>query len=178
MPQRASDLELALRYELGCEGYDELYGEEQLDKYVSALRLMPPHGRVLDVGCGTGLLVEFMSSGGLINSVSAYFCVDISSCMTLKAKERAARACGDKCVVLQGDAYRLPFKDESFDVVYSFSLINLLERPAEALAEISRVARAALVTAVGPLGPLTDLPPGWIPIGPVGRDYGYVYRAL
>jgi len=68
---RASDRELVDRYEAGCEAYDELYLSEQLEKYEAALRLLRPRGRVVDVGCGTGLLVEYMAKGGDILAFGA-----------------------------------------------------------------------------------------------------------
>jgi len=78
---RASDRELVDRYEAGCEAYDELYLSEQLEKYEAALRLLRPRGRVVDVGCGTGLLVEYMAREGLLEAVDLYVCVDVSGCM-------------------------------------------------------------------------------------------------
>ncbi len=172
---RASDLELLERYESGCKVYDELYGEEQLEKYVSGLRLLPPHGRVVDVGCGTGLLVEFMAKTGLLSSVDLYVCVDISQCMARKAALRTMSLCSDKCLVVIADVYSLPFKDAEFDIAYSFSLINLLEDPVKALEEVGRVARKALATAVGSLGSFARLPKGWSSVGHVGKDHAYLH---
>jgi ubiquinone/menaquinone biosynthesis C-methylase UbiE len=40
-----------------------------------------------------------------------------------------------------GDAYALPFPDDSFDIVFAASLLHHLERPVDALREMRRVAR-------------------------------------
>ena len=178
MSGRAGDLELAERYEAGCEAYDELYGEEQAAKYVAGLRLLRPRGRVVDVGCGTGLLIELLSSSGALDGVEYYVCVDVSSCMLRLAAERARRLCGGRCAVVQASAYSLPFRDKEFDVAYSFSVVNLLERPADALAEIARVSKSALATLVSRLPLPESVPPGWRPAGRVGSDVGYLFEGL
>jgi ubiquinone/menaquinone biosynthesis C-methylase UbiE len=171
---RASDRELADRYEAGCEAYDELYLSEQLEKYEAALRLLRPRGRVVDVGCGTGLLIEYMAREGLLEAVDLYVCVDVSGCMLERARQRALALCRGKCAVMQGDAYSLPFVDKAFDVGYSFSVVNLLERPEEALRELGRVSGSALATAIVKLGEPPQLPPGWARAGVAGKDAVYI----
>ena len=173
MAERASDLEVAERYDAGCEAYDELYSGEQGEKYEAVLKVLRPRGRVIDVGCGSGLLIEYMKARGLMDAVDLYVCVDVSSCMLGLARERATR-CGAKCVLVQADAYNLPFRDGSFDVAYSVSVVNLLERPADAMAEMIRVSRQAVVTAPIKLGD-PGAPSGWIRIGLAGKDVVYAW---
>ena len=173
MADRASDLEIAERYDAGCEAYDELYAMEQEEKYEVVLKVLRPRGRVIDVGCGSGLLIEYMRSRGLLDAVDLYVCVDVSSCMLGLATKRAA-SCGAKCVLVQANAYNLPFRDGSFDVAYSISVVNLLERPADAMAEITRVSGRAVVTAPIKLGDL-GAPPGWARIGLAGKDVVYAW---
>ncbi|MGC9072442.1 MAG: class I SAM-dependent methyltransferase [Acidilobus sp.] len=173
MARRADDLELAGRYEAGCEAYDELYREEQIEKYEAVLNAVRPAGKVVDVGCGTGLLLEFIVGRGLANDVELYVCVDVSGCMLKIAKDRLARLCGGRCAMIQASAYGLPFKDGSFDIAYSVSVVNLLERPIEAMREVSRVADRAVVTSVTKLGDL-ERPEGWGREGLAGRDAVYV----
>ncbi len=168
MGDRAGDLELALRYEAGCSAYDELYGEEQEEKFRLVARLVRPRGRVIDVGCGTGLLIDYLLRSGLLDAVELYVCIDVSACMLELARSRA-RACGSRCSLVQADAYSLPFNDFEFDVAYSVSVVNLLERPQEALKEIGRVAREAVATAPLKLGE-PQLPRGWRRAGVAGAD--------
>ena len=47
-----------------------------------------------------------------------------------------------------GSAYDLPFADGSFDLVCAIEVLEHLERPRDALAEMSRVARRALLLSV------------------------------
>jgi ubiquinone/menaquinone biosynthesis C-methylase UbiE len=87
--------------------------------------------RVLDVGCGTG------QSRRIYRSRSAgYAGIDLS----LGALRLARRRFGDASW-LQADALRLPFRDESFDVVAFSSVLHHVGDRRAALAEASRVLR-------------------------------------
>jgi len=81
---RSIDVNEVLRvmewYDTISEGYDELYMDEQLAKYeviFNKLRDIGDLERVLDVGCGTGLLLDFIIKRGL--NIKYYVCLDISS---------------------------------------------------------------------------------------------------
>jgi ubiquinone/menaquinone biosynthesis C-methylase UbiE len=94
--------------------------------------LMRPlaHGAdVLEVGCGTGLLMDRIAD--VCNSLQG---VDISSGMAARARKRGHR-------VMVGGADRLPFADNSFDLVYSFKVLAHIESIRQALAEMTRVLR-------------------------------------
>ena len=166
------DRELATRYDYGAEAYDELYGQEQVEKYEVGLRLLPPRGRVIDVGCGTGLLLEYMASTGLLSDVEELVCVDISGSMLSLASRRISALCPGRCAAVIANAEALPFRDATFDVAYSFSVVNLLEYPAAAVAEIARVSRSSLVTLVPRVSDYR--PSGWRHAGMAGKDEAYV----
>lgn len=84
---------------------------------------------VLEVGCGTGLLLarfaEFARSAKGI---------DLSEGMLEKARERGLDA-------RQASATELPFPDDSFDVACSFKVLAHIPPIADALAEMTRVVR-------------------------------------
>jgi ubiquinone/menaquinone biosynthesis C-methylase UbiE len=88
--------------------------------------------RVLDVGAGTGLFTWWWSQ-----RVREVVGVELSPNMI----ERSP--CAD--LIQRGDAYALPFEDDSFDAVFCGNLLHHLERPHDALREMARVSR-------GPIG--------------------------
>jgi SAM-dependent methyltransferase len=89
---------------------------------------VPDHPRILDAGCGTGRnLVEF---GGLGEAEG----VDISP--------QAVEFCHRRGLpgVRQSVLERLPFEDGRFDLIIATDVIEHLDDPRAALAELRRVA--------------------------------------
>lgn len=85
--------------------------------------------RVLEVGCGTGLILDRVAQ------FAAYAAgLDLSSGMLSRAVERGLD-------VLQGSATALPYADDSFDVTYSFKVLPHVEDIETAMSEMSRVTR-------------------------------------
>ncbi len=92
--------------------------------------------RVLDVGCGTGIVARQVASR--LGSSSAVAAVDLSPNMLAVARAAAARE-GVVVDWREASAEELPFTAGSFDLVLSqFALMFFAHRPA-ALAEIRRV---------------------------------------
>lgn len=83
----------------------------------------------LEVGCGTGLILDRVA-----RVARRAVGVDLSAGMIAKAKERGLD-------VHLGSATALPFRDESFDVTYSFKVLAHVEDLPRALAEMARVTR-------------------------------------
>lgn len=83
--------------------------------------------RVLEVGCGTGLILQRVAA--VASSAKG---IDISPGMLAKARERGLD-------VFEGVATKLPFDDGAFDLVYSFKVLAHVPEIREALAEMSRV---------------------------------------
>lgn len=95
---------------------------------------MDENTKVLDVGCAKGFMLYDMSE--LIPGISVRG-VDISEYAVENAKEEI------KEFISVADARKLPFKDDSFDVVISINTIHNLDKEecAKALQEIERVSR-------------------------------------
>lgn len=95
--------------------------------------------RVLDVGCGSGNTACLIAQqyGSLVHGI------DISEVMIAKAKERARRrGLMDRLEFRIADAFQLPFKDDSFDVVIVESVLTPLSGDKkQALVEMVRVVR-------------------------------------
>ena len=93
-------------------------------------------GRVLDIGTGTGRLLELLAP-----LVSAGLGVDASRAMLALARARLARPGFSHCAVRLADMYRLPLPDGGFDLVLMHMVLHHAEDPAAALAEAARVLR-------------------------------------
>jgi len=147
------------RYEATCSGYDELYRAEQYEKYLAVLGRVRPRGVVLDAGCGTGLLLEYMSLHGLLGGVTGYVCLDYSPCMLGIARWRMGLYCrgGVECEAVLGNVERLPFAPRSFDVVYSFTVLDLVDDLPGSLAGLLRVSRGPVVVSMLKKLPYKDL---------------------
>jgi len=90
--------------------------------------------RVLDVGCGKGFLVKDLMK----------VCPGLE-CFGLDISEYALMNCEPEVIgrLHLGNALRLPFPDNSFDLVLSINTVHNLDRAGciRALAEIERVGR-------------------------------------
>lgn len=123
-------------FDVPAEGYDELYGEEQTRKYAIAFSVLTLDFRnVLDFGCGTGLLIDYLEHIGFRGE---YIGLDKDLERIKYAKKKRF---GDYVV---GDAHHLPFRDKCIDVTVSFTVIHLLELN-KAVQEIVRVSRSFTV---------------------------------
>jgi demethylmenaquinone methyltransferase/2-methoxy-6-polyprenyl-1,4-benzoquinol methylase len=106
-----------------------------------------PADRVLDVGCGTGFATE-----GLLEHTDDVHGLDQSVHQMEKAFEKFGKH--DRVKFYRGDAERLPFKDDTFDVVWSSGSIEYWPNPVDALVEFRRVVKPGnQVLVVGPDDP-------------------------
>ncbi|MFB6143063.1 MAG: methyltransferase domain-containing protein [Halorientalis sp.] len=103
-----------------------------------------PDDRVLDVGCGTGF-----GTAGLLEHVDHVHGLDQSPHQLARAVEKFGT--GGPVSLHLGDAERLPFRDDAFDVVWSSGSIEYWPNPVTALRECRRVTRpGGQVLVVGP----------------------------
>lgn len=108
-------------------------------------------GRILEVGVGTGLSLP---SYGKANRIVG---IDISEPMLAKARERVQRQDLSHVESIQlGDAEKLDFPDECFDVVVAQYVVTAIPNPERALNEFIRVVRPGgeiiLTTRIGAEG--------------------------
>src|ERR671911_382797 len=96
---------------------------------------VPPGGRWLDLGCGTGALVETILA---LAAPSEVVGIDPSPAYIAFARDRVndARARFDV-----GDAQALQEASASFDAVVAGLVLNFVPEPHKALSEMVRVAR-------------------------------------
>jgi len=124
------------RYDLTAEIYERRYAEEQAVKYKAALKhiLINKDSKVLDVGCGTGLLFSHIAAEAQI-----VLAVDISSKLLQQGKERSRGFC--RVHLVKADADHLPFINNQFNVILAFTVLQNMPKPLETLNEIKRNAQ-------------------------------------
>jgi len=135
-------LELVRDYNATAHLYNERYREEQEVKITFLLgKLRPKEGDVLiDVGCGTGLLFDYVSSRLMVG-------VDISINMLREAKKRAK----DNVELILGDAEYLPIRDEVADIIVSITVLQLIGNQGACMCEILRCLRKGGSFGIGVL---------------------------
>ena len=90
-------------------------------------------GRVLEVGCG---------AGGMAKAIKFYRPgLDVSGIDISKKAINQARKNSSGVKFSQGNVYKLPFRDKSFDAVLMFDLLEHLDDPPKSLLEIRRVLK-------------------------------------
>ena len=116
--------------------YDRRWGFYVRASTVETLRRLAarPGEQILDVGCGTGiLLAELLSQ---VPDV-AVFGIDPCAEMLDVARHRLPY----ETVMRQGSVDQLPFEDHTFDAVVSSSAFHYFREPDRALAEMRRVLK-------------------------------------
>ena len=115
-----------------AENWDSYSKEETASKISFLIDMM--HIKkgmcVLDVGCGTGILLPFLKNQtGEKGRVLAF---DISLNMLLRAKEKHQK----DFTYVQGDAERSPFKENLFDSIICFSCFPHFPEKEKALKSL------------------------------------------
>lgn len=113
------------------------YQPSLLQSVAAILRAGPPETRLLDAGCGTGLVAL-----GLAHHVRWQLSgIDASLGMLRVARGEALRRRLRNVTLCRGDVHRLPYADAAFDAVVVAGLIPYLHDPVAALGEFHRVLR-------------------------------------
>lgn len=114
------------------------------------LDALPPRmGALLDIGTGTGRLLEIAAP-----RAAQALGVDASREMLALARARLSeRGLADRATVRQGDMYRLPLPDASQDAATLIMVLHYAEDPAAALAEAARVLKPGGALLVADLAP-------------------------
>jgi SAM-dependent methyltransferase len=104
-----------------------------------SLGRLSPGERVLDVGCGAGtdtlVAAQMVAPDGRVTGI------DMTPEMLAKARAAAAEMAAANVDFVEGDVERLPFVDESFDVVISNGVIDLVPDKDAVFSELFRVLR-------------------------------------
>ena len=121
--------------------------------------------RVLDAGCGEGIVYRAMRERGYDGEWVGF---DFSNEAIEFCKQASPEAEWHVA-----SAYALPFKDRSFELVFSSQVLEHLEGPAKPLSEFARVAEKWMLLSV-PFEPLFRTLT-WVSVTlKIGEDPGHV----
>lgn len=135
--------------------YDTLAGplyRAGIRRLLPLLRV-PPLPAILDVGSGTGL--NLLEAAAWFGPARLLRGIDIAPGMVEFANRKAAML-GVPALFTMGDAARLPFPDQTFDLVICNSVLHWFEDRLQALREMRRVLRPG-----GALALICASPPGF-----------------
>lgn len=148
----------AASYDGVADDFDRL--TEQVSVYAAtelASALPADTKTVLDVGCGTGVVMLSVAKG--LPETTKITGIDLSQVMLAKAKRNAQQyGLTNKLSFILGDAEALPMDDCSVDAVTSLYAWRHLPHPARATSEVLRVLKpgGTFAVAVGSAPPLTS----------------------
>jgi ArsR family transcriptional regulator len=112
--------------------------EAEVEAAMTALLGAEPIGRLLDIGTGTGRMIDLF--GGHARQVTA---IDRSPDMLRLARAKLPQDAGDRYALLLGDFLDLPLEPGSADTVLLHQVLHYAQAPEVAIGE------AARVTAIG-----------------------------
>lgn len=120
---------------------------DKLEEKLLLDRIGPARGlRILDVGCGDGILATTLAAAGAqVTGLDA-------SADRLAAARRRADAANVALEFVEGEAERLSFPDGSFDVVLSVATLCFSSDPDQPVWEMVRVLRPGGRLVLGELG--------------------------
>lgn len=113
---------------------------------------------ILDAGCGEGFGTGFIAERMPTARIEG---IDVSAGAIAYAEQHF----GERVSYRVGSVYELPYEDDSFDLVLCSEVLEHLDRPEDAVREITRVARRHVLLTV-PLEPYFDA------LNRVGRAVG------
>ena len=139
-----SDKEIKKKYSRIAEEYDKtrfgdlggkILSSKQQKVLLGYLKEIPKNAKILEVGYGTGRFLEFLEKNGYKN----LYGIDSSKEMMNIAKKRT------RARLIKGDAYKLPFSKNSFDMVFSVHVLMHLSNPKKAINEMLRVSKKRII---------------------------------
>jgi len=102
-----------------------------------SLGRLEPGERVLDLGSGAG--TDSLVASRMVGPDGSVTGIDMTPEMLDKARGAAAEMGAENVEFVEGEAEKLPFADESFDVVISNGVIDLIPDKDAVFSELHRV---------------------------------------
>jgi SAM-dependent methyltransferase len=158
---------LEAEYDSMADEYDATRESATQQEIDALARSLEGRRTVLDVGVGTGRFAKPLSELGF--EVTG---MDVSRRMLMKAREKGLRD------LLLGDAYRMPFRDKSFDAAIIIHVLHVVVDWVTVMQDLGRVTKGQVMSILRvPQGPRTTPPAPAAGAGPVpGSRAGYPVR--
>jgi phosphatidylethanolamine/phosphatidyl-N-methylethanolamine N-methyltransferase len=124
-------------YEKLASVYDVIFGPTlHPGRLVARDRMgITPGTHILEVGVGTGINASLYPRNCHITGI------DLSASMLDKARERVAREGLRNVRLLEMDAAKTTFADDTFDIVYAPYLISVVPDPVKVACEMRRICK-------------------------------------
>ena len=130
--------------------------------------------RVLEVGCGSGAFVTFVARA--VGKTGKVYALDIQPAMLRQLKVKLTKPENQdikNIKLILGSAYKLPFEDNSIDLVYMVTVLQETPDKQKALKEAGRVLKPGGVLAVTEFLPDPDYPLKSTTIK-IGEEAGFI----
>jgi len=115
---------------------DTLYGKEKSEEYSQFFRHLKinhhniENKNILDAGCGSTRMLQLLAEKHIAN----YYGIDLSSSLYHHTSSESIN-------LVRGDLIKLPFKDESFDYIWSGGVLHHTGRPKKAFRQLVDVLK-------------------------------------
>lgn len=125
-------------YDIHSAFYDATFGRlvrTRIARAISHMNIRDTDA-VLDLGIGTGASLSYYPNRGRIIGV------DLSGGMLREARKKIITRGLNHATVIQADALRLPFADDTFDHVFMSHVISVVSDPYQLIREAQRVCKS------------------------------------
>jgi ubiquinone/menaquinone biosynthesis C-methylase UbiE len=115
--------------------------------------------QVLDLGCGSGAFTTFIARA--VGDKGKVYALDIQADMLKQLENKLSKPENNdikNIKLIEGNAYELPFDDNSLDLVNMVTVIQEIPDRDRALQEVKRVLKPGGILAVTELFPDPDYP--------------------
>jgi ubiquinone/menaquinone biosynthesis C-methylase UbiE len=138
---RAARADMAAAYfALRAEEWDELrslhIAESEVEEAMQAILCAAPLGAVLDIGTGTGRMIELFGAGA-----TRFTAIDNNTEMlrVARAKLSGASQAASRIEIMLGDFNALPLGDAQYDTILFHQVLHYAQAPERVIAEAARV---------------------------------------
>ena len=96
---------------------------------------IPDNGKVADIGCGGGYNIRRMLE---MSAKAKFIGLDISDESVKKAEKVNKAEIGKRVKIIKGSAEKLPFKENSIDLITAFETVFFCKNPKKGFEEVRR----------------------------------------